>query len=127
MNKIHLKIAAIINVGSALVHTILGQVDLVNPLLESNLSTQVKGEWVGVWHIVTIILFATSIPLLKAAFKKIENSQIDLLKFIAWLYILFALAFIVVSIWYFIFAPQWVLLLPIGLLTLIGLKKRNTP
>lgn len=126
MNKIYLKIAALINLGSAFIHTFLGQIDLVNPLLISNVSTQVKGELVGAWHVVTIILFATSIPLLKAAFSKFEPSQIDLLKYIGWLYILFALPFMVTSIWYSIFAPQWLLLLPIGILTLIGLKK-NTP
>jgi len=123
MNKIYFKVAAIINLGSAFIHTFLGQIDLVNPLLVSDLSTQVKAEMVGAWHIITIILFATSIPLFKAAFNKLEASQIDLLRFIAWLYVLFAIPFIVSSIWYSVFAPQWVLLLPIGILTLIGLKK----
>ena len=123
MNKIYLKIAALINFISALVHTFLGQIDLVNPLLSSNLSMQVKGEFVSVWHIVTIILFATCLPLFKASFYEIKSSQVGLLKFIGWLYVLFALPFIVVSIWYFIFAPQWILLLPIGVLTLVSLRK----
>ena len=53
-------IAAILNLLTAFVHTIGGQLDLVNPLLKSDLSEQAKTEWLGVWHMITIFLFATT-------------------------------------------------------------------
>ena len=60
-------IAGILNLFTALLHTIGGQLDLVNPLLNSSLETQTKAEWFGVWHMVTILLFVTSYLVLKNA------------------------------------------------------------
>jgi len=105
-----------------MLHTIAGQVTLINPLVNSDLPSQVEGELVSAWHIVTIFLFATSIVLFNTGFYEFKDSRVDLLKFIAWMYILSVFPFIGASIWLSIFAPQWILLLPIGILTLIGLR-----
>lgn len=112
-------IAGIVNLFTTIIHTFLGQSDLVKPMLQSNLTNQVKSELTAVWHIVTIILFATSIYILKVCFYK-KKANNEFLKAIGYLYILFSIPFIVVSLINNVFAPQWILLLPIGLLILIG-------
>ena len=123
MQHIYIKIAGVLNLFAALTHLIAGQIDLVNPLLNSNLGTQQKGEFVGAWHMITIFLFFSSYLIIKAGLKSVEEDQIQQLKTIANCYILFGIPFIVVSIWYGIFAPQWVLLMPIGILLHIGFRK----
>lgn len=116
-------IAGLLNLFTAILHTVGGQLDLVNPLLDSNLHQQAKTEWLGVWHMVTIILFLSSVYLLKRGFAKLQNVDIDMIKSIGVLYVLFSVPFMVSSVVMKVFAPQWILLLPIGAITLIGLRK----
>ena len=124
-NKRLLQIAAILNLFTAFVHLLGGQFDLVNPMLNSDLLSQAKTEWLACWHVITVVLFGTSYYLLKSAFGKRIQISHDLLKAIAYMYILFSLPFIGASFWMGEFAPQWILLLPIGLLTLLGAKRNS--
>jgi len=117
-------IAGIINAFTALLHFIAGQIDLVNPLLESNLSIQSKTEWLGAWHIVTIILFVSSFYLLKNGLNN-SKSNSELVQLIGILYVLFSAVFIISSLYMTVFAPQWIVLLPIGLLSLIKTNQEN--
>lgn len=123
MEKIYFALAGIINLITTFIHIIYGQIDLINPLLSSNLNNRRIGELVGNWHIVTLLLIASTFILLKAGFGKDKKLNIGTLKFIGVIYILIAFTFIVSSIWFSIFAAQWLFLLPIGLLTLFGIKK----
>jgi len=116
-------ISGLINLFTFLLHVIGGQISLINPLLDSNLELQIKTELLGVWHMVTIILFVTSIILLYLGFKQNKKLNIQLLSFIGYLYILFSIPFIIISIIYGLLVPQWILLLPIGVLTIFGIKK----
>lgn len=120
----YLIIAGIINSFTALLHTVAGQMDLVNPLMEGNLSTQSKTEWLGVWHMVTVILFVSSYYLIKNGFNSTKGKS-DVFQLIGILYILFSAAFIISSLYMTVFAPQWILLLPIGVLSLIGAKHEH--
>jgi hypothetical protein len=115
-----------INLFTAVLHTIGGQLELVSPLMSCNLIDQAKAEWIGAWHMVTIILFLTSYLLIKNGIAKNENRQTELLKYIGYLYIIFSVPSITTSIMYNLLAPQWILLLPIGLLAYIGTKKPKT-
>ena len=121
--NIFLIISGALNLFTFLLHVIGGQISLINPLLNSNLELQVKTELLGVWHMVTIILFVTSIILLYFGFKQGKKASIEILKFIGYLYISFSIPFIMISIIYGLLVPQWILLLQIGLLTIIGTKK----
>ncbi|GAA0732613.1 hypothetical protein GCM10009430_45920 [Aquimarina litoralis] len=125
MKKTYIKIAGIINLFGAILHTIGGQIELVNPLLDSNISIQQKSELTGAWHIVTILLFLTSYIVLKVGFKKIRNQEEKLLKPIAILYILSGIPFIITSYIYNANAFQWILLMPIGVLLVMGLPKSS--
>ena len=123
MKNIYIKIAGIINLFTALLHLIGGQIDLVNPLLNSDITTQQKGELIGAWHIVTILLFYTAFIILQSGFKNNNIQNYLQLKSLAILYILSGIPFIAISVWLGIFAPQWILLMPIGILLLLGLRK----
>ena len=125
MKNTYIKIAGIINFITALVHLVAGQIDLVNPLKSSNLGLQQKAEWLGVWHLVTIFLFYTSYVIIKAGFSKSNKLNLQLLKPLGILYVLVGIPFILSSGYFTVFAPQWVLLMAIGILILFGIRKSN--
>lgn len=118
-------IAGIVNLLTALIHTFGGQLDLVNPLLKSNLADQTKAEWFGVWHLVTLLLFATSYEILRNTLVAVQVRKSEIITSIGYLYILFSIPFIVTSFYFSLLAPQWILLLPIGLLILFGKEKEK--
>jgi len=117
--------AGVICAITALIHTIGGQLDLVTDLLNSNMDKQAQTEWLGAWHMVTVVLFTFAYYLLKAGRTESDKINAGLLNAIAIQCILFSIVFIVASIVMQVFAPQWTLLLPIGILILLGLKKSN--
>lgn len=121
--SIYWLVAGIINLITAILHAIGGQIDLVNPMLQSNLENQVKAEWFSAWHMITIILFASSYLVLKNAFADFQKRQTELMKYIGILYILLSIPFCVSSIVHKLLVPQWILLLPIGVLVYLGVKK----
>jgi len=124
MKKINIYwlIAGVLNLFTAFLHTVGGQIDLINPMLKTTLEDEVKTQLLGVWHMVTITLFLSTIIILLVVFKnKIFNNKTLIL--IGYLYILFSIPFIIVGIIYSILVPQWILLLPIGILLLIGNKR----
>ena len=121
--NVYLIVAGSINLFTALLHTFAGQVDLINPLMDSNLELQTKSELLSAWHIITILLFGTTFILLKNGFRWNVSEDKIAVKYIGYLYSLFCVPFIVVSFMNNLLAPQWILLLPIGLLSWIGQAK----
>ena len=115
-------LAGILNLFSAFVHTFVGQASLINPLVSSSLDNQIQTELLGVWHMVTLFLFFTSAVFIKNYFAPKEECR-PIIQFISYGYFLFSISFIVVSFINQLLAPQWILLLPIGILGLIGVKK----
>ena len=121
-----LLIAGILNFFTAILHLIGGQTTLINPLIESDLINQVKFEILGAWHMVTIVLFYTSYLLIKSGLSHAYRKNKEILSFIAFLYIFFAVPSFILSIIKGQLIPQWSLLFPIGVLILIGLKKKTS-
>ncbi len=115
-------LAGILNLFTALLHTFGGQIELINPLLLSSLDNQAQTELLGVWHMVTLFLFFTSAVFVKNYFAPKEECR-AIIQFISYGYFLFSISFIAVSFMNQLLAPQWILLLPIGFLGLIGVKK----
>ncbi|MEM9258623.1 MAG: hypothetical protein AAGA62_03190, partial [Bacteroidota bacterium] len=118
-------IAGILCLLTALVHTIGGQFELVDPLMVGSLSPTAKVQWLGVWHVVTVMLFGGAFWLIRGGWLP-ASASLALLNNIAYLFVLFAVVFVVASIAQGIHALQWVLLLPIGLLTIIGSRRVET-
>lgn len=116
-------VAGGISVITTIIHLTMGQQDLVNPMLESNLTLQSKTEFLAVWHMVSVILLATSVLYVMYAFKNLPSSVMICL--LSNLYLVFGLVFILSGLYNSIFAPQWILLKPIGVFGLLGIKKHS--
>ena len=119
----YLIIAGILNLMTFFLHLIGGQVDLVNPMMETSLSLEESTQLVGAWHMVTIILLVTSGVLLSAGFGKKYSNNIEMLKSIGYLNLFFCLPFLIAGFYYGLLVPQWIFFLPIGALTMMGLNK----
>lgn len=117
-------IAGILNLLTFFLHLIGGQIDLVTPMIETSLSIEKSSQLVGAWNMVTIILFVTSYVLLSAGFNKKYSTNTELIKLVGYLNLSFCLPFIVAGFYYGLLVPQWIFFLPIGVLTLIGVKNR---
>ncbi|MDY7396118.1 hypothetical protein UMM65_12780 [Aureibaculum sp. 2210JD6-5] len=125
MKNIYWIFAGVLNLFTFFLHLIGGQIDLIDPMVESTLNKNKSYELIAIWHIITILLFTTSSILLLAGFNKKYSTNAELIKFIGYLNLLFCVPFIIASIFYGLFIPQWILFFPIGLLTIIGLKKQK--
>lgn len=122
--NIPILIAGVIMAFTSILHLTGGQVDHVEPLMASELDPTDKTVLLGVWHMVTVALLIMSYWLIKQGLKPVVESY-DAMLFIALLNLLFALVFIVVSIVRGVFAPQWILFLPMSLLILFGLRSKR--
>jgi len=118
--NIYLILAGAINLFTAFIHTFVGQNDLVAPLLDSELNQQIKTEWLSVWHIITVTLFVSSFYLLQQEIRPSKISAKQVIRLIGILYTLFSSVFIICSLVMGTFAPQWILLMPIGILAFLG-------
>ena len=117
--------AGILNLITFFLHLIGGQLDLVNPMLETSLSVEKSAQLVGAWNMVTIILIATSYILLSAGFGKKYSANMELIKMVGYLNLSFCLPFIIAGFYYGLLVPQWIFFLPIGIFILIGLKSNT--
>ena len=125
MKTLYFKIAGILNLLVALVHIVAGQMDLINPLMESDFDRQHKSKWWGIWHVVTILLIFTSFLILRVGFGTPTERRMWQLQPIGVLYLLIGVPFIISSLWLEAFAPQWIILMPIGALVFLGLNKNK--
>ena len=121
--NIYWLIAGLISAFSFFIHLFLGQITLVAPLLKSNLTLQVKTEFLAVWHMVSIILLATPFVYFYFGFKNLSSSVMICL--LSNLYLVFGIVFIISGLYNMVFVPQWTLLLPIGIFGLLGIKKHS--
>ena len=92
-------------------------------MIESSLNIEKSSQLVGAWNMVTIMLLATSYILLSAGLGKKYSKNTEMIKSIGYLNLLFCFPFIITGFYYDLLVPQWILFLPIGVFTMIGLKK----
>ena len=104
----YLIIAGILNLMTFFLHLIGGQLDLVNPMMETSLSLEKSTQLVGAWHMVTIILLVTSCVLLSAGFGKKFSTNIEIIQSIGYLNLSFCLPFIIAGFYYGLLVPQWI-------------------
>jgi hypothetical protein len=121
-------IAGILNLITFFLHLVGGQIDLVNPMMETSLIFEKSSQLVGAWNVVTIILLATSYILLSAGLGKKYSTNTEMIKSIGYLNLSFCFPFIIAGFYYGLLVPQWIFFLPIGIFTMIGLNKikKNT-
>lgn len=111
-------VAAIINLAVAVVHTFIGETDVIAPLLASDAPELTKGTLHSAWHMITVVLFLSSFTLFYVSRKDQDDQQIAILPiYIGIQYIALALVFVVTSLVYGQFFIQILMLFPIGLLS----------
>jgi len=116
-------IAGVLNLTTFFLHLIGGQLDLVNPMIDTSLDIEKSSQLIGGWNMITITLLATSFVLLLAGFGKKYSTNTEMIKLIGYLNLSFCLPFIITGFYYSLFVPQWIFFLPIGIFTMIGLNK----
>lgn len=116
--KRFLIIAAVINLAVAVVHTFIGEAEVIAPLLSSDAPDLVKGTLHSSWHMTTVVLFMSSFTLFYLS-RKDEDDHLNkiLPLYIGVQYIALAMVFVVTSFVYDQFFIQILMLSPIGLLS----------
>jgi hypothetical protein len=109
--------------ATTLIHATAGGRSVVRPLLGSAVATEPKRTLHVVWHMVTADLLLSSIALLVLAFTAAPSTALVL--FLAVQYLAYAVVFLVITLaadWPrpLLQLPQWMLLLPVAVLTLLG-------
>jgi len=114
-------ITAIINLGVAIVHTFIGESEIVAPLLATDAPDTVRWTLHSAWHMISVVLFLSSFTLFSVSQKGKDNPQSKILPiYIGIQYIALAMVFVVTSFVYGIFFPQIVMLAPIGIFSLLA-------
>lgn len=117
--------AGLIAAFTAAIHIFAGGPEIAVPLLYSQITEVPKLTLYAVWHMVSAALVFSAIALFIGSLNKHKDSARYLVTFISLLWIAFGLVFIVVAITragegLFFKLPQWILLIPVGLLGLWG-------
>lgn len=120
-----LVIAVVLAAFTAAVHILAGGSDVAVPLLASSLAGEPKLTLYAVWHMASVVL-AMSVPaLIVGSLPRHARAARYLVLFVSALWCAFGLVFLGLvalqpeSGWLFKL-PQWILLLPVGLLGLWG-------
>lgn len=123
-----LLIAAFLAMFTAIVHTIGGTIEIHTPLLSSPLPESISLLLYACWHLVTATLILSAIALFWLSSNNRTESNFALPAFIGILWVSFGVVFISVALYFsgikaLLVLPQWTLLIPIGGLTLFGVRK----
>lgn len=112
-------VAAVINLAVAVIHIVVGESEIIAPLLVSDAPELVKGTLHSAWHMITVVLLLSSFALFYMS-RKTEHDPVSQILpiYIGIQYIALALVFVVTSFVYGQFFIQIAMLLPIGLLSL---------
>ncbi|WCD89835.1 hypothetical protein KPP03845_106259 [Streptomyces xanthophaeus] len=111
--------------GVAVTHIIAGHRDVVRPLLSCGLADEPKRVLHAVWHMVSIDLVLSAAALIHLARAHATSATGPLVWFVAAHFLAYAAAFLVVTLsvgWPkpLLRLPQWILLLPVAVLTGAG-------
>lgn len=111
---------------SAAVHLFVGGKDVARPLLNSPLTEEIRLTMYACWHLVSASLVLSALALLASGVGLLGTAGGMMVLFISVLWLLFGAVFLAISLGMarsrglFRF-PQWVLLIPVGVLGILGL------
>ncbi|WP_024301532.1 hypothetical protein [Pseudogulbenkiania sp. MAI-1] len=131
MNRL-LVVAALLAAFTAVVHIFAGGADVAAPLLASALDGEPKLTLYAVWHMASVALSLSAAAFLVGSLPRHAGAARYLILFVSALWCAFGLVFLgVVAIQpesgWLLRLPQWVLLLPVGLLGLWGGSRMPLP
>ncbi|WP_019869532.1 hypothetical protein [Salinispora oceanensis] len=109
---------------TGLIHAIGGGLDTVRPLLGSGIPDEPKRTLHAVWHMVTVDLLLSGVALLGLGLASASNAPLVL--FIGARFLAYSATFMVITFrvgWPrpLLRLPQWILLLPVAILTGAGM------
>ncbi len=121
-------ISGIVCLITAFLHLIAGQANVIQPFLKSGLLPDAKYTLLACWHMITAYLFTSGCMLIYIGITPGFKAGIVLSRFIGVQFIAFAIIFLIINFMvsspkFFLSLPQWILLLPIGLLAIKGKQK----
>ncbi|USQ85433.1 hypothetical protein NFX46_17585 [Streptomyces phaeoluteigriseus] len=111
--------------GVAAAHIVGGHRDVVRPLLSCGLADEPKRVLHAVWHMVSVDLVLSAAALVYLALADDTSATGPMAWFVAAHFVAYAAAFLVVTLsvgWPrpLLRLPQWILLLPVAVLTAAG-------
>ncbi|MEV6393460.1 hypothetical protein AB0M39_01510 [Streptomyces sp. NPDC051907] len=111
--------------GVSAVHIVAGRRDVVRPLLSCGLADEPKRVFHAVWHMVTVDLVLSAAALLYLALAEDTSATSLVAWFVAAHFVAYTVVFLVVTLsvgWPkpLLRLPQWILLLPVAVLTAAG-------
>ncbi|WP_431771809.1 hypothetical protein [Streptomyces cucumeris] len=117
--------AGITAFGVAAAHIVGGHRDVVRPLLSCGLADEPKRVLHAVWHMVTVDLVLSAAALVYLALADDTSATGLMAWFVAVHFVAYTVAFLVVTLsvgWPkpLLRLPQWILLLPVAVLTAAG-------
>lgn len=120
--------AGVLALFTALVHLLAGTPEVHAPLMSSPLERPVALLLLACWHLVSVALAASAAALLWSAQPRHAAQARALARFVSLMWLLFGLVFLAVAGVYLgpaglAVLPQWVLLVPVGLLGCAGARR----
>ncbi|MGQ5525381.1 hypothetical protein ACUHMQ_19250 [Chitinimonas sp. PSY-7] len=124
-----LLISGVLAAFTAAVHTFMGTPEIQRPLLESALAQPISLMLYACWHLVTVTLVLSALALVWSARPRNRTSAGALPLFVSLLWLLFGSVFVVVALAFvgpsaLLVLPQWVLLVPVGVLGWLGSRRQ---
>jgi hypothetical protein len=109
---------------TALIHVVAGHFDPVVPFLRAELEPTVKATLYACWHMVTVTLFTSAIALVGIGLSPNLPGASLIATFNSGLYVLYGIVFLIIGArrfsWRLLRLPQWLLLMPVGVLAAMG-------
>jgi len=107
------------------IHLIAGHFNPIKPFVQSDLAPEPKATLHACWHMVTVLLFFSAGTLVYLGIRPEQNGS-NLVSFLIGVqFVAYAIVFLTFNLignWKnkLLSLPQWTLLLPIGILAIIG-------
>jgi hypothetical protein len=131
MNKT-LLLASVLAAFVTVVHIFAGGKDVASPLLASALADEARLTLYAVWHMVSALLGISALVLARAALPQHQVRMAPAVRLVALLWLASGLVFLAVAATQpgeglFLKLPQWILLLPVGVLAWLGANSSSKP
>jgi len=116
---------AILAAFTAAVHIFVGTPEIQKPLLQSALPQEVSLLLYTCWHLVSVTLSLSAAAFFVSARANLAGSSRNMVKFVSYMWLCFGFVFVAVALIHsgvlmLLKLPQWILLLPVGVLGLWG-------
>jgi hypothetical protein len=116
---------AILAAFTAGVHIFVGTPEIQNPLLQSALPQEISLLLYTCWHLVSVTLSLSAVAFFVSAIANLTDSSRNMVKLVSYMWLGFGFVFITVALLHsgvsmLLKLPQWILLLPVGVLGLLG-------